>query len=264
MTAAIQVGLGDVAATLALVAVAGAIAVWERTDLEGDIAVAAARAFVQLTAIGYVIKLIFASDSIVWVAALLAVMVVFGAFTARGRARLVPHAFWPLLLALAAAATATLAVVLALGVFPAKAGYLVPVGGMVIGNAMTAAAVALNRLGDDIHDAAGRIEATLALGATATQAIRPIARRSLRSGMIPLIDSTKTTGLIFFPGTMVGMLLAGASPTDAVRLQLVPLYVLLGAVALATLLAVLLSRRAFFTAEHQLREVAPPQSTVGA
>jgi putative ABC transport system permease protein len=258
VTAAIQVGLGDVAATLALVAVAAAIAVWERTDLEGDLAIAVARSFIQLTAIGYVIKIIFASDSILWVALLLAVMVVFGAFTARARARRVPHAFWPLLLALAVAAAATLAVVLALGVFPAEARYLVPVGGMVIGNAMTAAAVALNRLGDDIHDAAARIEATLALGATATKAIRPIARRSLRSGMIPLIDSTKTTGLIFFPGTMVGMLLAGATPTNAVRLQLVLLYILLGAVAIATLLAVLLSRRAFFTPEHQLRELPAP------
>jgi putative ABC transport system permease protein len=72
--------------------------------------------------------------------------------------------------------------------------------------------------------------------------------------MITLVDSTKTTGLIFFPGTMVGMLLAGANPTDAVRLQLILLYVLLGAVALATLLAVILSRRAFFTSAHQLRE----------
>jgi putative ABC transport system permease protein len=260
VSAAIHIGFGDVAATLALVAVAGAVALWERTDLEGDIAVAVARSFVQLTAIGYVIKAIFASESILWVALLLAVMVVFGAFTARGRAARVPHAFWPLLFALTVAATATLAVVLAIGVFPAEARYLVPVGGMVIGNAMTAAAVALNRLGDEMHDAAGQIEATLALGATATEAMRPIARRALRSGMIPLIDSTKTTGLIFFPGTMVGMLLAGASPIDAVRLQLVLLYVLLGAVALATLLAVLLSRRAFFTGEHQLREAAPAQS----
>ena len=264
MTAAITIGLGQVAATLALVAVAAAIALWERTDLEGDIGIAVVRSFIQLTAIGYVIKVIFASDSILWVALLLAVMVVFGAFTARGRATRVPHAFWPLLVALAIAATATLALVLVLGVFPAEARYLVPVGGMVIGNAMTAAAVALNRLGDDVHDAALRIEATLALGATATQAIRPIARRSLRSGMIPLIDSTKTTGLIFFPGTMVGMLLAGAPPIDAVRLQLVLLYVLLGAVALAALLAVLLSRRAFFSAEHQLRELPSPQSPHGS
>jgi putative ABC transport system permease protein len=258
MTAAVHIGLADVAATLTLVAVALAVAVWERTDLEGDIALAVVRSFIQLTAIGYVIEAIFASDRIVWVLLLLAVMVVFGAFTARARATRVPHAFWPLLFALAIAATATLALVLALGVFPANARYLVPVGGMVIGNAMTASAVALNRLGDDIHDAAGRIEATLALGATSTEAVRPLARRSLRSGMIPLIDSTKTTGLIFFPGTI--MLLAGASPVDAVRLQLVLLYVLLGAVALATLLAVLFARRAFFTREHQLRELARPET----
>jgi putative ABC transport system permease protein len=259
VTGAVQIGLADVAATLALVAAAVAIAIWERTDLEADIAVAVLRSFLQLTAIGYVIEAIFDSDSILWVALLLAVMVVFGAFTARARAKRVPHAFWPLLCALAVAATATLALVLALGVFPADARYLVPVGGMVIGNAMTAAAVALNRLGDEVNDASARIEATLALGATAAEAIRPIARRSLRSGMIPLIDSTKTTGLIFFPGTMVGMLLAGASPIDAVRLQLVLLYTLLGAVALSTLLAVLASRRAFFTADHQLRELAPAQ-----
>jgi putative ABC transport system permease protein len=127
---------------------------------------------------------------------------------------------------------------------------------MVIGNAMTAAAVALNRLGDDVADSAGRIEATLALGATAAEAVRPVARRSLRSGVIPLIDSTKTTGLIFFPGTMVGMLLAGAAPVDAVRLQLVLLYTLLGSVFTAALVAVLLARRNFFTPAHQLRESA--------
>jgi putative ABC transport system permease protein len=115
--------------------------------------------------------------------------------------------------------------------------------------------VALNRLGDDVADSAGQIEATLALGATATQAIRPVLRRSLRSGMIPLIDSTKTTGLIFFPGTMVGMLLAGAAPEDAVRLQLILLYVLLGSVSLGALTSVLLAYRNFFTPAQQLREL---------
>jgi putative ABC transport system permease protein len=75
--------------------------------------------------------------------------------------------------------------------------------------------------------------------------------------MITLVDSTKTTGLIFFPGTMVGMLLAGADPTDAVRLQLILLYVLLGAVSIAALMAIMLARRNFFTAAHQLRE--PPE-----
>jgi putative ABC transport system permease protein len=140
-------------------------------------------------------------------------------------------------------------------VFEPQARYVVPVGGMVIGNAMTAAAVALNRLGDDVADSANQIEATLALGATAAEAVRPVLRRSLRSGMIPLIDSTKTTGLIFFPGTMVGMLLAGAAPVDAVRLQLILLYVLLGSVALGALTSVWLAYRNFFTPAQQLREL---------
>jgi putative ABC transport system permease protein len=184
-------------------------------------------------------------------------MVTFGAFTARSRAQLVPNAFWPLLISLAAAAAATLGLVVALGIFPATPRYLVPVGGMVIGNSMTSAAVALNRLGEDVHDQARKIEATLALGATSSQAVTPLVQRSLRSGMITLVDSTKTTGLIFFPGTMVGMLLAGANPVDAVRLQLILLYVLLGAVSIAALISITLARRNFFTPAHQLRE--PPE-----
>jgi putative ABC transport system permease protein len=205
-----------------------------------------------------VIQGIFNSDSLWLVVALLAFMVVFGAWTARGRAKGVPHAFVPLLLALGTAAVVTLAIVLVLNVFPAKPRYMVPVGGMVIGNAMTASAVALNRLGDEMGEARARIEATLALGATAREAAAPTVRRALRSGMITLVDSTKTTGLIFFPGTMVGMLLAGADPTDAVRLQLILLWTLLGSVALAGLIAVTLAYRNFFTSAHQLREQPEP------
>src|SRR5436305_3180043 len=257
MIAAIHLSPGQVVASLTLVAVAALVSIWQRADLERDIAVATVRSFIQLNAIGYVIKVIFDQDNLGFVIALLAAMVLFGAFTARGRARRVPRAFWPLLIALALAGASTLLLVVALGVFKPEARYLVPVGGMVIGNAMTAAAVALNRLGDDVVDGAAQIEATLALGATASQAMRPLLRRSLRSGMIPLIDSTKTTGLIFFPGTMVGMLLAGAAPIDAVRLQLILLYTLLGSVSLGALTAVLLAYRNFFTASHQLRHPVP-------
>jgi UDP-glucose/iron transport system permease protein len=254
MSTSIHVSVGQVVATLALVALAAAVSFWRQADLERDIAVATIRSAIQLTAIGYVIKLIFEADTIWLVFALLAVMVFFGALTARGRAKKVPGAFWPLLIALAVAGASTLGLVVALGVFEATARYLVPVGGMVIGNAMTASAVALNRLGDEVADSRNRIEATLALGATAQEAAQPIVRRALRSGMITLVDSTKTTGLIFFPGTMVGMLLAGANPTDAVRLQLILLYTLLGSVSIAALVATTLAYRNFFTAAQQLRE----------
>ncbi len=257
MSVGIDVTLGEVAASLALVALAIAVSVWRGTGLENEIAVAVFRSFVQLTAIGYVIQAIFDEDSIALVIGLLTVMVLFGAFTARQRAKRVPHAFWPLLIALAAAGAGTLALIVALGVFAPTPRYLVPVGGMVIGNAMTAAAVALNRLGDEMSDRAREIEATLALGATATVAAAPGVRRALRSGTISTVDQTKTTGLIFFPGTMVGMLLAGADPTDAVRLQMILLWVLLGAVTLSALIVTQLAYRNFFTAAHQLRE--PPE-----
>ncbi len=255
MTTSIDVSLGQVVASLALVALALAVSFWRRTDLEGDIAIAAVRSFIQLTAIGYAIKLIFEADKFWLVLALLSVMVLFGAFTARGRAKKVPGAFWPLLIGLALAAASTLGLVVALDIFEPTPRYLVPVGGMVIGNAMTASAVALNRLGDEVADSRAPIESTLALGATAREAASPFVRRALRSGTITLIDSTKTTGLIFFPGTMVGMLLAGAEPTDAVRLQLILLYALLGSTAIAALVATTLAYRNFFTPAQQLRDL---------
>lgn len=254
MSTSIHVTLGEVGASLALVAIAAAISFWRKADLERDIGIATVRSFVQLTAIGFAIELIFEADTLWLVFLLLAVMVLFGALTARNRAKRVPGAFWPLLIALAVAGASTLGLVVALGVFEATARYLVPVGGMVIGNAMTASAVALNRLGDEMADSRTRIEATLALGASAEEAAQPTVRRALRSGMIALVDSTKTTGLIFFPGTMVGMLLAGADPTDAVRLQLILLYALLGSVSIAALVATTLAYRNFFTPAEQLRE----------
>jgi len=252
----IDVTIGEVAASLALVALAVAVSLWRSAELERDMGIAVLRSFLQLTAVGYVIQAIFDSDSLWLVALLLTVIVALGAFTARSRARAVPGALGPLVLGLAVAAGITLGLVLALGVFEAEPRYLVPVGGMVIGNAMTAAAVALNRLADEVRGQTNLIEATLALGATSREAARRAVTRSLRSGMIPLIDQTKTTGVIAFPGTMVGMLLAGAEPIDAVRLQLILLWVLLGSVALAALIAVSLGYRGFFTQAHQLRE--PP------
>jgi putative ABC transport system permease protein len=94
----------------------------------------------------------------------------------------------------------------------------------------------------------------LALGATSFQAARGTLARSLRSGMIPLVDSTKDDWDRLLPGHDGRMLIAGAEPVDAVRLQLVLLWVLLSSVALAGLIAVSLGYRGFFTDAHQLRE----------
>jgi putative ABC transport system permease protein len=143
-----------------------------------------------------------------------------------------------------------LSVLLLLKIVPPTARYLIPLGGMVIGNSMNAASLTLTRIRDDIAEQRLKVEAALALGATSRQAVSPILRTALQRAMI--IDSTKTTGIIFLPGAMVGMIIAGANPLAAARLQIVVLYMLLGSVSIAAILVGLLSYRSFFTPRHQL------------
>jgi len=105
----VNVTLGEVAASLALIAVAIAVSFWRRAELEQDIAVAVLRSFLQLTAVGYVIQAIFDTDSLWLVGALLVGMVSFGTWTARGRAKAVPAAAGSIFLALSVAVIATAA-----------------------------------------------------------------------------------------------------------------------------------------------------------
>jgi UDP-glucose/iron transport system permease protein len=246
--------VGSALLTLGFVAVAVALSLYEKLGLEKEIGVAVFRSFVQLAAIGYVIDFIFGLESIGAVALLLAGMVLFAAWTSASRAGDVPQAFMVVALAVGVAAVATLGLLLALGVIPATARYLIPLGGMAIGNSMNAASLTLTRMRDDVREQRPKVEAALALGATGRQAASPILKTALQSALIPLIDATKTTGIIFLPGAMVGMIIAGANPLEAVRLQIVVLYMLLGSVSIAAILVGTLSYRSFFTPRHQIRK----------
>jgi putative ABC transport system permease protein len=245
--------VGSALLTLGLVAVAVALSLYERLDLERDIGVAVVRSFVQLAAIGYVINFIFGLESIGAVALLLAGMVLFAAWTSARRAENVPRAFLMAAVAVGVAAVATLGLLLTLRIVPPTARYLIPLGGMVIGNAMNAASLTIMRIRDDVAEQKLKVEAALALGATSRQAVAPILITALQNALIPLIDATKTTGIIFLPGAMVGMIIAGADPLEAVRLQIVVLYMLLGSVSIAAILVGTLSYRSFFTPRHQLK-----------
>ena len=237
---------------LGLVAVAVALSLFERLDLERDISVAVVRSFVQLTAIGYIIEFVFGLENAFAVAGLLVGMVAFAGWTSSRRARGVPRGFVVATGSIAVAAALTLGLLLLLQVVPPTARYLIPLGGMVIGNSMNTASLTLTRLRDDLKEQRLKVEAALALGATSRQAVSPILKASLRGAMIPLIDSTKTAGIVFLPGAMAGMIIGGADPLEAVRLQMVVLYMLLGSVSIAAIAVGLLSYRSFFTRRHQL------------
>ena len=162
-----------------------------------------------------------------------------------------------LLLAVVAIGGSTL-VTLGLMLAPASspaARDVIPIAGMIVGNSMNVASVTAVRLVQDAGDRRAQIEAVLALGASPRQCTADIIRRSVRLAMVPVIDSTKTMGIVFLPGAMTGMILAGADPLQAVRLQVVVVFMLLAAVSLTATIVSLLSPGRLFTPQQQLRRL---------
>ncbi|GAB4430315.1 MAG: iron export ABC transporter permease subunit FetB [Anaerolineae bacterium] len=248
--------LPRIAGALVLVVVALGISRWQRVDLERDMLVAVVRAFVQLIAIGYALDLIFSANNPLWILLVVGVMITVAGYTAGKRGGSVPRSRWVASVSISAGALLTLGMLVLLRVFPFEPRYIIPIAGMIVGNSMTVTALVMARLRDDLRLQRAQIEAALALGATKQQAARPQMRRALATGMTPIIDSTKTVGLIALPGAMTGMILAGASPLEAVQLQIIVMYMLIGAAAFSGLTATFLTFGQFFTGAHQLSPAA--------
>jgi putative ABC transport system permease protein len=244
--------LPRMAGALVLVGLAMGISRWQKLDMEKDVLVSIVRAFVQLIAIGYALQLIFDAESDWWTLLVVTIMIGVAGYTAGQRGQGVPHRFSVATLSVVVGSVLTLGLLLAFNVFPFGPRYVIPIAGMVVGNAMTVTGVVMLRMRDDIKLQRSQIEAALALGATRRQAVAPQLKRALITGMAPMVDRTKTVGLISLPGAMTGMILAGASPLEAVQLQVIVMYMLIGAVAFSGLTATFLTYRQFFTPAHQL------------
>ncbi|MHA7651725.1 ABC transporter permease [Mycobacterium sp. ML4] len=252
-----QVGWIGLATSLSLVAFAAAISLWQRLGLERQVLWAAVRAIVQLLLVGGALTLLFAPGrSMWWSCAWTAGMVVYAGDVARRRAPEVPKLGPLAVAALATAVLVTLGVIFGLRVFPLQARTLVPVAGMMIGNSMTAMVLVARRLVDELRDKRDEVEARLALGQTSRQAASPYLRIALRSAMSPQIETTKATGLVFLPGAMTGLILAGVPPVQAVLVQAVVMFLILGSVATTTVVVALGLVRLVFTADHRLRPLA--------
>ncbi len=239
-------------ASLLLVALAIGISRWQQVDLEKDMIVAIIRAFVQLLAIGFALDFIFASNNLFWIALVIVIMITVAGYTAGQRGKDIPNSRLIATGAIGLGAILTIVLLLVLQVFPFEPRFIIPIAGMIIGNAMTTTGLTIVRLRDDLKTFRLQIEAALALGATQQQAARQQMRRALSTGMAPIIDNTKTVGLISLPGTMTGLILGGASPLEAVQVQTIVMYVLVGTAAFSSLIATFLTYRQFFTPAHQL------------
>jgi putative ABC transport system permease protein len=229
--------LSQTTVAVALVLAAIGLSAVARVGLSKELAVAAIRATVQLTAVGLIITLVFQHAGLA--GAFVVVMLFAAALTSGRRLRGIRRARAIAAVAIGVPAIATLGVLLATGAFPASPRGIIPVAGILIGGAMTAVSVTGRRLVDELTDRVEEIETRLALGVSARAALEPIVRRAVTTGLVPAIDQTRNVGLVTLPGTFVGLVLGGQSPGNAARIQLT---VLLALLAVELTAALLLSR----------------------
>ena len=241
-----------VVASAVLVVVAVGISWRERLGLGREVAIAAVRAFVQLAAVGALLLVVFEKGGLPAAFVWLAVMVVIAGLVAGRRAAGIPsarqHAWWGIGVAVAV----TMGLLLALGVIDATPQVVIPVGGMVVSTAMVTAGLALQRTADVVTDHRARVEARLALGLPARDAFLEPYRTAMRTALTPTVDTTKVVGLISLPGAMTGLILAGVDPWDAIRYQIVVMYMLLGSAFCAAVLSARLAQRVLFDDAERL------------
>ncbi|KAJ4793036.1 UPF0014 membrane protein STAR2 [Rhynchospora pubera] len=243
--------LKPVAAT-AVVAMAMALSFSQKLALEKEMLVAMARAFLQLSIIGFVLQFIFSQKNAGWILLAYLFMVSVAGYTAGERAKRVPRGKYIAWMSILAGTSVTMFLLVVLDVFPFTPRYIIPIAGMMVGNAMTVTGVTMKKLHEDVKMQRNLVETALALGATPRQATLQQVKRTLIIALSPNIDSAKTVGLISLPGAMTGLIMGGASPIEAVQLQIVVMNMMIGASTVSSILCTYLCWPAFFTKAYQL------------
>jgi putative ABC transport system permease protein len=255
----IRLALVDLALPALLLVLNGALSVALNLGLERQLAAAALRMVVQLMLVGYVLAALFALASPVWTAAAALAMVAFaGREIAARQARPLARGRGLALgagCALAAAGSVTaLALLTQLRPEPwYDPRYALPLLGMVLGNTMTGIALGLDALTTGAVRDRAAVESRLALGATRHEALLPVARAALRTGLMPIVNSMAAAGVVSLPGMMTGQILAGVEPTEAAKYQLLVMFLIAGGTGLGTVAAVFGGVHLLTDDRHRLR-----------
>ncbi|MGK7889659.1 MAG: iron export ABC transporter permease subunit FetB [Leptolyngbyaceae cyanobacterium] len=227
---------------LGLMVLALGLMLWQGLDLTGRLLLGTGRTILQLLVAGYLLEGVFSLDSPWLVLLVLLVMTVVATAVSRNRISDRLPQLWPLIgasLLLSTALTLVYIIVLILRPDPwYSPQYLIPLGGMLLGNAMNASAIAGERLVSALSRSQTEIETHLSLGATPAQATRSYRQDAIKAGMIPIINSMMVVGLVTLPGVMTGQILGGVAPLDAVLYQMLIMFVLAFTNLVATILVV--------------------------
>ena len=255
----ISLSATDLAIAASLVLLDAAMSLAFGLRLHRQLLVAAVRMVVQLLLVGLILRWLFASGSEAMTLAVIVLMIGAAAreVAVRPKQRLRQwgnYRIASVVVAGASMATVLLALMTAIRPHPwHDPRYAIPLMGIVLGSVLNSASIALDTFLGDVTSARNQIEARLALGSTLRAALAPIMRNAVRKGLIPVVNQMSAAGIITLPGIMTGQLLAGMDPLEAVKYQILLLFLLTGAGGLASAGAVYLAARAVTDDRQRLR-----------
>jgi putative ABC transport system permease protein len=247
-------GLLQVAASALLAAVVVGLSRWRALELEGELATAFARGFVQIVAMGLLIGVLL-TVPLAWSAVILLGMVGGATWISRQRGDGLPGVTRISLLSIGVGAGTVIVLMTWAGAIEAAVRSLVPVGSMVIANAMKINGLALDRFKQEIRSNRDEIEVGLSLGGPPHAVLAERVRDSVRASLIPVVDSLKSLGWVWIPGIMAGMILAGENPIYASLYQFVIMAMIFAAGGLTSMISSLLLSREVITDAEQLRRI---------
>ncbi|KAB8319387.1 iron export ABC transporter permease subunit FetB [Tolypothrix campylonemoides VB511288] len=252
----IKLDFVDLACAVGLMGAAIALSATERIGLELNLAIATGRTILQLAVLGYVLEFIFALDNPWAVLAILSVMLTISAIVARNRITQKIPQMLPLVWgSIFVSTTLTMIYTNFLIIQPDRwfePQYVIPLAGIVLGNAMNAAALAGERLVSTINASHLEIETHLSLGATPQQAIVQYRKDAVRAGLIPTLNQMMVIGMVTLPGIITGQLLSGVNAREAASYQILIMFMIAFANLLTTLLVTRAISRQFFNSAAQL------------
>ncbi|MEZ1799370.1 iron export ABC transporter permease subunit FetB [Staphylococcus aureus] len=218
-----------------------------------DLIVATLRAVVQLIILGFLLHYIFKIND-KWLLILCVLVIIINASwnTISRASPVMHHVFWISFLAIFIGTALPLAGTVATGAIHFTANEVIPIGGMLANNGLIAINLAYQNLDSAFVQDGTNIESKLSLAATPKLASKGAIRESIRLAIVPTIDSVKTYGLVSIPGMMTGLIIGGVPPLQAIKFQLLVVFIHTTATIMSALIATYLSYGQFFNARHQL------------
>lgn len=218
-----------------------------------DLIVATLRAVVQLIILGFLLHYIFKIND-KWLLILCVLVIIINASwnTISRASPVMHHVFWISFLAIFIGTALPLAGTIATGAIQFTANEVIPIGGMLANNGLIAINLAYQNLDRAFVQDGTNIESKLSLAAKPKLASKGAIRESIRLAIVPTIDSVKTYGLVSIPGMMTGLIIGGVPPLQAIKFQLLVVFIHTTATIMSALIATYLSYGQFFNARHQL------------